>query len=150
MINIDPWIYAHQESPDLDEMVEVVLDGGIRDWLRLDAEGNWYKMGDFFKKEIHYDSESNAVTLWKPMETIPQLWGEECIMGDGACCHYCRKYNCICPDEIPDEDEIVKRLTLAMREADRTFERVGGSTKHHVRDCLIPVLDKYKLKITLI
>jgi hypothetical protein len=46
-------------------------------------------------------------------------------------------------------DEIVKRLTQAMREADRNFEKVGGSTRHHVRDCLIPILKKYGLLIQL-
>jgi hypothetical protein len=29
-----------------------------------------------------------------------------------------------------------------MREADRVFEKVGGSTRHHVRDCLLPVLNR--------
>jgi len=51
------------------------------------------------------------------------------------------------PDENP---EIVRRLTAAMREADRTFQRVGGSTRHHVRDCLLPILAKHGLKIEAI
>jgi hypothetical protein len=42
-------------------------------------------------------------------------------------------------------DEAVKRLTAAMREADRLFEQVGGSTRHHVRDCLLPILEKHGL-----
>lgn len=37
-------------------------------------------------------------------------------------------------------DDCVTRLTVAMRDADRDFERVGGSTRHHVRDCLLPAL----------
>ena len=46
-----------------------------------------------------------------------------------------------------DNHEIVKRLTAAMMEADKSHERVGGGTKHHVRDCLLPVLKKHGLKI---
>ena len=46
-----------------------------------------------------------------------------------------------------ENQEIVRRLTAAMREADRTFETVGGSAKHHVRDCLLPILEKHGLKI---
>src|SRR5687768_4282169 len=45
--------------------------------------------------------------------------------------------------------ELVRRMTAAMREADKTFERVGGSTRHHVRDCLLPVLEKHGLELHL-
>lgn len=47
------------------------------------------------------------------------------------------------------EAEILRRLTAAMREADREFEHVGGSTRHHVRDCLMPILGKHGLCIHL-
>lgn len=46
-----------------------------------------------------------------------------------------------------DQGEIIKRLTAAMREADETFETVGGSTRHYVRDCLLPILEKHGLDI---
>ena len=53
--------------------------------------------------------------------------------------------------EYYDEDpEIVRRLTAAMREADRAFERTGGSTRHHVRDCLLPILNKHGLRIEMV
>ena len=45
------------------------------------------------------------------------------------------------------EHELVMQMTLAMREADRVHERTGGGTKHHVRDCLLPILEKYNLKL---
>ncbi len=48
------------------------------------------------------------------------------------------------------ETEIVRRMTAAMREADETFERAGGSTRHHVRDCLLPVLKKHGLELTFL
>ena len=49
------------------------------------------------------------------------------------------------------EREIVKRLTAAMREADRYFtDVVGGSTHHYVRDCLVPILAKHGLEPLLI
>lgn len=48
------------------------------------------------------------------------------------------------------EAELVRRLTAAMREADEAFERVGGSTRHHVRDCLLPILAKHGLELQLV
>lgn len=45
------------------------------------------------------------------------------------------------------EGDAVRRLTSAMREADQAFERVGGSTRHHVRDCLMPALEKEGLAV---
>jgi hypothetical protein len=41
-----------------------------------------------------------------------------------------------------EDAEVVNAVTAAMREADRVFEKVGGSTRHHVRDCLLPVLNR--------
>ena len=54
-----------------------------------------------------------------------------------------------CPSE---DHEIVRRLTAAMREADRAFEGLhgGGSTRHHVRDCLLPILAKHGLSVSCI
>jgi hypothetical protein len=37
-------------------------------------------------------------------------------------------------------DEQVSLLTEAMRECDRQFETTGGSTRHYVRDLLLPWL----------
>lgn len=57
------------------------------------------------------------------------------------------------PQQIPnpeaDELELMRRMTAAMREADETFERVGGSTRHHVRDCLLPILGSHGLRLRL-
>jgi hypothetical protein len=53
----------------------------------------------------------------------------------------CAEQNC---------SEIVRRMIAAMREADAIFERVGGSTRHHVRDCLLPVLEKRGLRLMII
>lgn len=36
----------------------------------------------------------------------------------------------------------VDEFTRVMREADRAFESVGGSARHHVRDCLFPVMER--------
>lgn len=41
----------------------------------------------------------------------------------------------------------VAEVTAALREADRAFEKVGGSTRHHVRDCLFPALEKHGLLV---
>ena len=48
---------------------------------------------------------------------------------------------------LEDDAELVRRMTAAMREADAVFERVGGSTRHHVRDCLLPILEKHGLSL---
>lgn len=45
------------------------------------------------------------------------------------------------------EAELVCWMIAAMREVDSTFERVGGSTRHHVRDCLLPILAKHGLQL---
>jgi hypothetical protein len=45
---------------------------------------------------------------------------------------------------VPD---IPSRLTAAMREADRAFESVGGSTRHFVHDCLMPALEAARLSV---
>ena len=54
-----------------------------------------------------------------------------------------------CPS---DDPEIVRRLTAAMREADRAFAGPlgGGSTRHHVRDCLLPILARHGLSVSCI
>ncbi len=44
-------------------------------------------------------------------------------------------------------DEMVARLTAVMRVADKAFESVGGSTRHHVRDCLVPALEADHLTV---
>lgn len=36
-------------------------------------------------------------------------------------------------------------ITAAMRDADRVFEKVGGSTRHYVRDCLLPIMKRHGL-----
>ncbi len=49
----------------------------------------------------------------------------------------------------PDK-ELVRRLTAAMREADESFEKIGGGTRHRVRDCLLPVLESHGLKLEVL
>lgn len=43
--------------------------------------------------------------------------------------------------------DMVARLTKAMRAADLAFETVGGSTRHHVRDCLMSALEEERLAV---
>lgn len=44
-------------------------------------------------------------------------------------------------------ENIITVMTAIMREADKTFETVGGSTRHYVRDVLLPLMEKKGLKI---
>lgn len=53
-------------------------------------------------------------------------------------------------DEIVEQerlDDLQPRITQAVREADEHFERVGGSSRHWVRDCFLPMIEKHGLKI---
>jgi hypothetical protein len=40
-----------------------------------------------------------------------------------------------------DDKELFYALTRALRAADQTFEKVGGSSRHFVADCLMPALE---------
>lgn len=42
---------------------------------------------------------------------------------------------------------LLAKITEAVREADRHFERVGGSSRHWVRDCFLPMLEQHGLQI---
>ena len=44
--------------------------------------------------------------------------------------------------------EYVNRVTAVVREADRVFEKAGGSSRHWVRDCFLPLLNRAGLFIT--
>jgi hypothetical protein len=41
--------------------------------------------------------------------------------------------------------DMQRRLTEAVREADRAFEQVGGTSRHYVLECLLPSLAKARL-----
>lgn len=43
------------------------------------------------------------------------------------------------------EQTCEQTITAAIREADIMFEKVGGSTRHYVRDCLLPIMKKHGL-----
>ena len=45
------------------------------------------------------------------------------------------------PTEIGNEELVA--ITEIVREADRVFERVGGSSRHWVRDCFWPMLQQH-------
>jgi hypothetical protein len=39
------------------------------------------------------------------------------------------------------QEELITEMTALMREADQVFEKVGGSTRHYVRDVLLPLME---------
>lgn len=41
----------------------------------------------------------------------------------------------------------IDEITKAVRNADMTFEREGGSSRHYVRECLLPSLDDVGLSV---
>ena len=46
-------------------------------------------------------------------------------------------------------EDIVDRLTQAVRVADRQFEETGGTTRHYINECLLSALEKYGLELVL-
>ena len=53
--------------------------------------------------------------------------------------------------DLNDQAELVKRFTVAIQEADRAFssEKIGGSAFNYVLYCLLPVLKKNGIKISV-
>lgn len=49
--------------------------------------------------------------------------------------------------ELTKEQEIIKLVTEAVQAADEHFEKVGGSSRHWVRDCFLPELKERGLEI---
>ena len=49
-----------------------------------------------------------------------------------------------------DADDLLPQITAVVRDADRAFERAGGSTRHWVRDCFLPLLARAGLTITAV
>lgn len=53
-------------------------------------------------------------------------------------------------NKAPEENsELVARMTAAMREADKAHESVGGGARHHVRECLLPILRRHGLALVV-
>jgi hypothetical protein len=50
-------------------------------------------------------------------------------------------------NEQSTDKELVARITAAVRAADQAFERSGGSSRHWVRECLLPELDRAGLAV---
>ncbi len=44
-------------------------------------------------------------------------------------------------------DDLIARITAAVRVADQRFESSGGSSRHWVRECLLPTLEEHRLVI---
>ena len=40
------------------------------------------------------------------------------------------------------------RVLCAIRDADKVFEKTGGSTRHWLRECFLPILEKEGLAVT--
>jgi hypothetical protein len=49
--------------------------------------------------------------------------------------------------EQSEDGELVRAITAIVREADETFQRVGGGSRHWVRDCFLPTLNKAGWKV---
>lgn len=46
------------------------------------------------------------------------------------------------PIDQSDNADVAAAITAIVREADQVFERVGGSSRHWVRDCFLPMLNR--------
>lgn len=60
-------------------------------------------------------------------------------------------YSGPCPKPIKTredfEDDLIRDVTIAVRESDALLEKIGGGARHWVRDCLLPVLEARGYKI---
>jgi len=72
------------------------------------------------------------------------------------CGHEVRRYHNLrtCPNckshallRVWHDTEMVNKLTAVVREADELFEKVGGSSRHWVRDCFVQILEKEGLRV---
>lgn len=45
-------------------------------------------------------------------------------------------------DQAENDPALVTVITAVVREADREFEHAGGSSRHWVRDCFLPLLNR--------
>ena len=50
---------------------------------------------------------------------------------------------------LTDNYEIVNKVTAVVREADQLFQTVGGSSRHWVRECFLPILEEHGLTISI-
>lgn len=50
-------------------------------------------------------------------------------------------------DDQCENHDLVREVTRIVREADVVFERVGGSSRHWVRDCFLPMLNDAGFRI---
>jgi hypothetical protein len=50
-------------------------------------------------------------------------------------------------EAIQQAEVSISDFTELIREADRLFEKVGGSTRHFVRDCLLPLMEEKGMKL---
>ena len=54
-------------------------------------------------------------------------------------------------DESPSYNrEAAKRMTAALRAGDRVYDFTGGTTRHYVIECLLPILEEHRLKLVLL
>lgn len=94
-------------------------------------------------------NEKQEKVIAELCESIGQL--QTTVLTRRACQIFEYLHQIVDSDLTPQDDaQIVRRMTAAMREADRTFERTGGSTKHHIEGCLLPILAKHGLKLVAI
>jgi hypothetical protein len=106
------------------------------------------------RPESVYDAMVHTATPPAPQRLAQGECHGPCIPIDffnGKACVKCITEHCSPhPTQPPHHDrgEVVERaLTAAMREADALHERVGGGTRHYVRDCLLPTLAKHGLTV---
>jgi catechol-2,3-dioxygenase len=48
-----------------------------------------------------------------------------------------------------EDNKIVRLVTRAVREADQTFLKTGGTSRHWVTECFLPAMEGNGLKIIL-
>jgi hypothetical protein len=49
-----------------------------------------------------------------------------------------------------NDGDILERMTAAMREADAAYQDSGGGTRHYLRECLFPILQKHGIALAAV
>jgi len=87
-------------------------------------------------------SSTGAEQEIKDLKADLAAWQESHIEEAGYVAELEAKIEASIVPEQSEDSELVAAITAIVREADKTFERVGGSSRHWVRDCFLPCLNK--------
>lgn len=103
---------------------------------------------------------SDLSTIREALDRAAPLIARSCACWSDVECEACellraiREFTATTPD--PDTStsspssprvDVTRALTAAVRAADQTHIQTGGSSRHYVRECLMPALEEHGLQV---